>query len=637
MGDKYQRMLDLLLHADDWVTAGELADQLGVTTRSVRSYVAAAKSAAHPLPLLAASTAGYRLDTDAYARFAETSRPRDQVDTPQGRAHHLVRRLAEAPGEGLDIHALAESLFISESTLDADLRKVKALAEECGAVVVRAGSNVRLTGTESATRRLLSRLLQNQSTRGVLDLETIESEFGVSGLGAFKTELIHALEADGFYVNDYGTDAVLLHTAIAVDRARHDQHLPDDAPGSPTAHDAPIVAALARLVPEHFDVVLTGPELDYLTRMLTTRVIAPGAGTSSPADVDPGDIETVRRIVSVVAEEYLIDFLDEAFITRLAIHLGNLVSRARENTSTRNPLTRSIKSSYPMIFDIAVFIASIIQRERNITVDDDEISYIALHLGSHLERAARQEELVTATIVCPSYYDLHAILRKRIESELGSDLQIEFVVTRTDVDPRELTSDLVLSTIPSPARREGFVAVQPFLTDDDIGAIRQAVSRVRRQRRRARITEQLLEYFEPALFFADPPGNEPEAVIRGMGAAMIRAGVVDEAYIEGVVARERLSSTAFTDTLAVPHAMGLSADRTAIAIALCPTPLGWGDARVHVVALMAFSATGRARFQPLFDQFIDVFSSRREVTDLVRDARDFDSFITELAKLIERG
>ncbi len=637
MGDKYQRMLDLLLHADDWVTASELAEQLGVTTRSVRSYVAAAKSAAHPLPLLTASTAGYRIDREAYAEFAARSRQRDQLDTPQDRVHHLVRRLAEAPDDGLDVHGLADSLFVSDSTLEADLRRVKTLADESGAVLVRTGSRVRLSGTESSTRRLLSRLLQGQPGRGVLDLEAIEAEFDVSGLGPFKTELIQALETDGFFVNEYGTDAVLLHVAIAIDRARSDQHLPEGASAPPAARHAPIVATLARLVPEHFGVALTSTELDYLTRLLTTRVIAPGAGAAGAAEVDSDDVETVRRIVDLVADEYLVDFRDEAFITRLAIHLGNLVARARENAHTRNPLTRSIKSSYPMIFDIAVFIASIVQRERGITVDDDEISYIALHLGSHLERAARQEELVTATIVCPSYYDLHAILRQRIERELGGDLQVEFVVTRTDVDPREFSSDLILSTLPFPALRDGVVVVQPFLTDDDIAAIRQAVSRVRRQRRRARITEQLLDYFEPGLFFADPPGDDSESIIRGLGRAMVAAGVVDEAYVEGAVERERMSSTAFTDVLAVPHAMGLDAERTAIALALCPTPVAWGDARVQVVALIAFSASGRARFQPLFDQFVDVFSSRRDVTELVRDARDFDAFIAQLAQLIERG
>ena len=637
MADKYERMLELLLHADDWVTATELAERLGVTTRSVRSYVAAAKTAAHPLVIVTASTSGYRLNREAYAEFLAAGRGRGTtIETPQARVHHLVRRLTDADA-GLDAYALAESLYVSDSTLEADLRKVKALAEESGASLTRRGSTIALAGSEAASRRLLSRLLQSESAQGVLELDAIESEFGVDGLGAFKTELIQALDADGFFINEYGIDAVILHVAIAVERARRELHLPPTATSATSATDAaPINAALHRLIPDHFDVVVTEADVEYLARLLTTRVIAPGAGSEGAPHVDEADLDTVRRIVDLVAEEYLVDFRDDAFIARLALHLGNLVTRAREDARSRNPLARSIKSSYPLIFDIAVFIASIVQRERGITVDDDEISYIALHLGSHLERVARREERVTGTIICPSYYDLHAILRSRIERELGADLSIEFVVTRTDVDPRELTSDLVISTIPSPALREGVVVVQPFLTDDDIDAIRQAISRVRRQRRRQRITDELLEYFDAELFFAEPPGDDPESIIRGLGASLVAAGIVDDRYVEGALERERMSSTAFSETLAMPHAMGLSAARTAIALALCPTPVAWGDARVSVVALIAFSREGRARFQPLFDQFVDVFASRREVGELVRVGDDFASFIGELAQLIER-
>lgn len=637
MADKYERMLELLFQADDWVTATELAEQLGVTTRSVRSYVAAAKSAAHPRAIVSASTAGYRLNREQYADFLSDSRERGSgAETPQDRVHHLIRRLTESQS-GIDVHGLADSLFVSESTIEADLRKAKTLVDDAGGTLERRGSTVFLTGSEGARRRLLSALVQSESTQGMLDLEQIEDEFGLAGLGAFKTELIEALDAKGFFINEYGIDAVILHVAIAVDRARRDQHLPDaEATTVPERH-RPIGEILERLTRAQFSVELTSADTDYLARLLITRVIAPGNGPAGETVVDSDDVATVRRIVDLVLQEYVVDFRDEAFITRLAIHLGNLVARARENAHTRNPLTRSIKSSYPLIFDIAVYIASIVQRERGITVDDDEISYIALHLGSHLERVSRREERVSCTIVCPSYYDLHAILRTRVERELGSELSVEFVVTRTDVDPRELTSDLVISTIPTVALRDGVVVVQPFLTDDDIDAIRTAISRVRRQRRRARIIDELLEYFDEALFFTPPPGDTPESIIRGLGAALVDAGVANEAYVTAALERERMSSTAFTETLAVPHAMGLTAERTAIAIALSPTPIVWGDARVSVVAFIAFSAEGRARFQPLFDQFVDVFASRRDVAELVRDATDFDAFIARLAQLLERG
>jgi lichenan operon transcriptional antiterminator len=56
-----------------------------------------------------------------------------------------------------------------------------------------------------------------------------------------------------------------------------------------------------------------------------------------------------------------------------------------------------------------------------------------------------------------------------------------------------------------------------------------------------------------------------------------------------------------------------------------------------VIAFIAFSAEGRGRFQPLFDQFVEVFADRRDVAELVRKSAGFSDFIARLAQLIDRS
>jgi lichenan operon transcriptional antiterminator len=116
---------------------------------------------------------------------------------------------------------------------------------------------------------------------------------------------------------------------------------------------------------------------------------------------------------------------------------------------------------------------------------------------------------------------------------------------------------------------------------------------------------------------------------------MVERGVIDQAYVEGAVERERMSSTAFTDDLAVPHALEMSAARTSIAIAINDSPLPWGGSRVHVVALIAFSESGRASFQRVFDQFVEVFSAPDDVRRILRNSPDFASFIEELVRVMD--
>jgi lichenan operon transcriptional antiterminator len=625
MADKSPMLLTYLSRSEGWTPASEIAEHLGVSTRTVRSYVTAIKVAAAPLDVIHSSPDGYRLNRDAHAEYAARDRSSDVAGTPRERVTFLVTRLTHA-GVELDVHDLADSLFVSSSTIEADLRQVRALAREAGLELVREGDHVRLDGPDAGHRRIVSRLFSDEQAHGLVDLRRVQEAFGIDDLSGFKTDVMAVLERQGYAINEFGLDRVLLHTAIAVERSRGSS-LADDAPEP----DDAVASDLDRLVVERFGTRLPAGELTALTTLLTTR-----AGTRlTPRDEVGEHVGVVRRIVDRAQEEFLVDLDDDAFLTRLGAHVGNLVIRARDGVGNPNPLARTIKSSYPLTYELAVFVAAEIQREFEITIGDDEIAYIALHIGSHLERRATHGERLTCVLVSPGYHDIAELLERRILPALGDDVVIDRVLTRTDVDPADLHADLVISTVPWDVRPANVVIVQPLPTDADLDAVRGAITRIRRQHRRRAITDELLRYFDDALFFRDLDARDAEAVIRVLGERMQERGIIDDDYLAGVLDRERISSTAFTEWLAVPHALTMSAKRTAIAIALYENPIPWGDATVQVVALVAFSAKDRASFQTVFEQFVEVFSDRSDVQRLLRASTDFPAYIDELVRLID--
>ncbi|MBP2456359.1 lichenan operon transcriptional antiterminator [Clavibacter michiganensis] len=651
LSENQERLLDYLSTADRWVEAGELADRLGVTTRSVRNYVTAVRERSGVS--IASSPDGYRIDAGSYARHLGARTSGDPHGTPRDRLHALVRRLGDAP-DGLDVFALAGELHVSESTVEADLRKVRALVEDAGLALRRTGSTVVLEGSERDFRRLLSRMFRDESAQGFLPLETVQREFASDSLRAFKTDLIRELTAGGSFVNEYGVDNVLLHVAIAVDRlARAPRRTDEDAdPAAGAEHDdasSPVPSpdptalairdVLARLLAAHFDVPVPAGDVAYLALLVRTRVVTPGneqsLATVMREHVVESDLDVVRAIVRRVKQEYLVDLEDEDFTVRFSLHLGNLVARAADRSFSRNPLARSIKTSYPMTYEIAVFIASEVQRRRGIAINDDEIAYIALHVGSHRERVARRDDRVACALVCPNYYDLHQIMRQRIEQALGADISVDAVVTRTDVDADALGVQLVIDATGTRPPGDDVVVVQPLPTPDDIEAIRRAVARVRRHARRSSMKHDLLRFLDESLFFRDLHAPDEEAMIRLLGQRMVEQGIIEPEYIDGAIERERLSSTAFTDTLAVPHSLAMTAHRTAIAIVVNDEAMQWGGNRVHVVALVAFSASGRTSFQHVFDQFVEVFSDHRDVQAIMRASGSHGSFIEELVHVMD--
>ena len=636
---RQDRLLGLLARDGEWSTAALLADALGVTPRSIRSYVTAVNARVGGGTAIESGPQGYRAGADASTalRVAGTD-----AGTPRDRLHTLVRTLLASP-DGVDVFETADALHVSSATLEADLARVRGLLGGTELTLERSAARAWLRGTEMAQRRLLSRLAHDEMDAGSFDLTALrrtlgEDSVGAAAFGPFKADLVSALGELGYFVNEFGIADVVMHIAIAADRVAHDRGLESAADDARPAHHE-IADVIGRLAERHLGVELGSGDRQHLASLVLTRVVAPGAAAPAEharARLDPEVEAAVRDVVGTASAEFLVDIAHEDFILRLALHVQNLQHRAREQAWSRNPLTRSLKTTYPMIFEVAVFVASRLQERLGIPLPDDEIAYIAMHVGGRLERSRRADQLLTATIVCPGYYDLHELLRSSVDRSLGQAIEVVGVETRVDPDWSSIDTDLVLTTIDPAVPGERIVHIQPFLTDSDIERVQAAAGRVRRSRRLARLRTELERYFDPSAFVRGLDASAGvEGVIRSLGSTLAAQGVIDEDYVERTIQRERLSSTAFTDALAVPHALGMTATRTAIAIGIAEPSIPWGDGRVQVVALVAFSETDREAFQTVFEQFVEVFSERDSVQRIVRRATDFGGFLDELVAVID--
>lgn len=633
---RQDQLIAVLRRQDGWTTAGALADLLGVTPRSIRSYVSGLNARVPGRDAVESGPAGYRAGSGASA----ASDARDG-DAPRERLHTLMRMLVDAQ-DGVDVFDAAAALHVSDATVEADLARVRGLLDGTGVRLERERERVRLRGDEVALRRLLSRLAQDEMDAGAFRSDDIRRALvpdsaAAEAVGPFKAALVSELGRMGYYVNELAISDVLLHITIAASRVAAGRALTGSRPPSDDDEERALGDAIGGLSAEHFGVDLGAGDREHLARLVLTRVVAPedAAGAASRSRTDPAIEAAVRAEVEHAASDYDVDLVDDAFIGRLALHVQNLLRRAEEQAWTRNPLTRSLKSSYPMIFEVAVSIASGLHDRLGVPLQEDEIAYIAMHVGGRLERSRTADAILTATIVCPGYHELRELLRSSVDRSLGTLIEVVRVVTSVDPDWAELDTDLVLSTIPPSRVDERIVRIQPFLSEADVERVHQAAGRIRRARRLARLRGELERYFSGTTFVHPLPDAGEEAIIRLLGGRLRDEGIVGEDYIEHTIDRERMSSTAFTDALAVPHALQMTARRTAIAIGIADGSVAWGDGRVQVVALAAFSERERAAFQTVFEQFVEVFSERDSVQRIVRRAVSSDSFLDELVAVID--
>lgn len=615
------------------VPAAELARRLGVSTRTVRNYVAAANRRYGPVVRSAHS--GYLLDESAY----EHARGSSGTDGPGERRRRLLRELVAAE-EPLDVYDLADALHVSDSTIEADLTRARALVAAFRLRIVRQRELVRLEGEEMDRRRLMRQLLAEAaaSSHQFIDLQQIARLLGEPALLEFKTRMLHTLESSRLMVNDRTADELVAHVGVMVDRVRRGH--PVDWLSAEARREvlAPVSRSLASLVEEVFAVSLSDQEVAYLTLLLLDK-----AAPQDPADdalpearafLDRSYVELVSRIIDRLNANFLVDLGDERFIGFLALHVRHLVDRASRGEVARVPVGQSVKNTHPLVHELAVFIAQQVERETGVTVAEDEIGFLSFHVGGRLQSMSEDDEAVSIVLVVPRYYDVHLTLRQLVDTTVAGIGRVDHVVTSRQEAARHADADLMVTTTPVSAPVEvPVIRTGPLPSAEDLARVRELAEGVAASKKRFRVAAWLTEVVEPALFMRIDGGDSRDQAVARLVEALRREGAVGAGFIEEVMERERLSSTAFVSGAAIPHSMEMTASRTAIALCTARAPVDWDGTPVRVIAMLCLSETSRETFGDVFDALIRALVDRGRV-DRLAGASTYDEVIQTMLDIL---
>lgn len=103
--------------------------------------------------------------------------------------------------------------------------------------------------------------------------------------------------------------------------------------------------------------------------------------------------------------------------------------------------------------------------------------------------------------------------------------------------------------------------------------------------------------------------------------------------MEDVHTRERVSSTAFTDCLAIPHSIKGYATRSFISVLHNDTAVLWGRQRVQFVLLIGIAEDEMGYFRDALDLIIELFSSVDTTARLIQ-TDTFDEFLAEFTQTV---
>lgn len=225
------------------------------------------------------------------------------------------------------------------------------------------------------------------------------------------------------------------------------------------------------------------------------------------------------------------------------------------------------------------------------------------------------------------YHDFARKLVDDLKSALSDDLSIIGVMSCDGYLASNPESDVVITTIDVPVTHGLKILIGPILTKQNLRKIRNRISDLLESRRMEKARLFLKRMLRPELFARNVYlDGDQDAYIDYLGNLCVKQGLATEEFIKDVHQREKVSSTAFTDALAIPHSIGGYSDSSFIAALHNDAAIPWGRHKVHFVLLIGIAKDEMAYFRDALDIIIDLYSSIDKTSRLMQ-TDTFEEFV----------
>ncbi|WP_420769065.1 BglG family transcription antiterminator [Parageobacillus thermoglucosidasius] len=652
LNNRLKEIIKELVSNDEPVTSDYLSKMVGVTPRTIRNDIRALNLELKKIgvKIEAIRGVGYfispKLDHKDKELIEELFQLNEQQGShvpisPEERAIYILKSIIMAD-DYITIEQLANQLFVSKSTVDNDLKQVEELLNKYEVTLVKKPNfGIKVIGDEMKIRFCLSNCLSNMKN------EQSQQEIGFDNptiLNGIDIDLIKSItrkqiEYLPFKLAELSFNNLIIHITIAIQRIKKGKYIEFDSfelSRIKEQQEYNIAQNIVQLLEEAFSIKIPKQEIAYIAIHLL------GAKQFQDRKLLQDDFikligetnfQLVKDILSEINRVYRINLNhDNELIYGLGLHLRSAMNRMRYKMNLRNPMLNEIKNNFPFSFELAIVASEVIQRKYAITINEDEIGYIAIHLAASIERIknVKRRKVKRVAVVCASGMGTAKLLAASIESKFPG---LEIVGTYPSFSIKEIENDdvdLILSTVPiKEERTTPILHIHSLLTDKDVEKVNEYISRKHLNDEKS--FKKLQNLFSEELFFPEIDKKDPIDIIKSMTYILNIKGYVDDSFLDSVLEREEISPTSIGNLVAIPHPVKPNALSSCIAIGIMKKPVKWGKHHVQLVLLLALNEKDKDKYSDLFNQLWLLVQDKKLVADLCKSS-DFAQFIKRLEK-----
>ncbi|MBP3041197.1 transcription antiterminator [Bacillaceae bacterium Marseille-Q3522] len=615
---RQKKILHLLMQADKAISTEELSHTLEVTSRTIRTDIKSLSENLHNHGAVISLKRGkgYELIIKDYSSFRpflqELTTENDLENAiptePSERIKYMLRRLLLSE-KYIKIEDFANELFISESSVKNGMKEIRSILKKFNlGLESRPNYGLKITGDEAKLRYCIAEYVFD-SDQQILPSEDIKN---------IEKLLIRRTKEASILLSDIGKNNLITHIAIACKRIQNNNYvsIPEkDFEKIKASNEFFVAKQIVEDLQQSFAVQFPESEIAYITiHLLGTKIMSyQPVKEENFLNIIDDDILALAKNLLLEAEKVLQLGIahDKELIYGLCLHLKPAINRYKYDMNIRNPLLLEIKKNYPVAFDAAIVIGQRLKKERNISINEDEIGYLALHVGAALERKKAAGKAKKCLIVCATGVASAQLLYHKLHATFGDKLEIIGTTNLLNLDKYDLGAlDFIISTIPiKQALTIPVIDVNTIIRDEDILKLENII---------IKNIGSALQYLKPELTFFKQELKSREEVIAFLADKITNLMEIPGEFKTLVEEREKMAPTSYGNLVAFPHPIRPLSDHTFWSVCTLKKPIQWGDHPVQFICLLSVQKKYTKELQKMYQLLVKISGNATLVNQLIK-------------------
>ncbi len=641
LNQKLLNVIEYLYQQSSPISCKELAQQFKVTTRTIQNYVKDINHISSSNAIISSKN-GYMLNkqkTDILFEKINVNIPDDNLS----RCTYILKKLLTHTKESINIFDLSDELFISYSTFRNVLSYTNNYLKKYNIKIVSNNNLLYLQGNERDLRKLMSTIIYDEVSINSFSIENLYEYFN----SVLVTKVIDFLDSfsksNDFTINHFTKMNLILHFCILIKRIQDGNIEMNSSVNSDNSKfllecDHALITKLHKEIFDTFNIYIDNDNLKeaYLLLQINSDLSLNLANDMLGNEI----LSLMKEIIKEIKVNYLLDLNTPEFITPFSLHLKRLIFRIQHGKVEKNPILKHIKKTIPMIYDISTYVSLYINNFfENEVVAEDEIGFIALHIGAEINRQKSDGEKISTILVLPKYLELESYVKKQILKNFHEKLNIvNSIYSHEYIHNISDTAELIITTFPlshfKNTNKLEIVSISPFFNYEDQLKVHEGIDSIKKKRLNQILISQFDYFFNKELFHLDNGSYKDEYdVINFLAKDLIDKNYAPKEFLTHIINREKLTSTAFNN-VSVPHQFFTETMKTGTNILISKEGIHWKNNLVHIVLMVCIKNEDKKNFAFLYEALLNLFT-QDDIVQIVKNSISFEDFKNKVLLFIE--